>query len=128
MRTDFLQVNKSSLNDWQEALSTKLVAKKGVEFYIIPVMNISYFYCENRITYLKDLSGNKFIIEKPLIELESDLGKLQFLRVAKNILLNINHILKFKSLEAGKIEVFTIDNSPIIVSQFYAATFRKLFR
>lgn len=106
---------------------SRLVAKKGIEFYLMPVSNISYFYCENRVTYLKDFSGNKFIIEKPLIELESDLSNFRFLRVAKNILLNIDHIQKFKSLESGRIEVATTDSSSIIVSQFYAANFRKLF-
>lgn len=128
MNTNLLERNKVRDHNFQKFYLSKLVAKKGIEFYIIPVTNIIYFYCENRITYLKDLSGNKFIVEKPLVELESNLGKLQFLRIAKNILLNINQILKFKSLESGKIEVFTTDSSSIIVSQFYATNFRALFR
>lgn len=128
MNTEQLQFNKVMSNDFPEFLSSKLVVKKGVEFYLMPITSISYFYCENRITYLKDLVGNKFIIEKPLVELESDLSRLLFRRVARNVLLNIDHVQKFKNIESGKIEVFTTDNSSIVVSQFYATTFRKLFR
>ena len=66
MNTKILQLCDVTDNDFREFYRTKVIAKKGIEFYLIPVSNITYFYCENRITYLKDHSGNKFIVEKPL--------------------------------------------------------------
>ena len=109
-------------------LDNIIIARKGVESYLLPLTDIVYFYSENKVVFLKDKKGSKYISEKNLLELEMELRNHNYFRSSKNSLINIEHIKKFRPIDNGRLEVLLHDNSSVIVSQLYASTFRKLFR
>lgn len=106
----------------------KLIVKRGLENYLVPLKEIVCIYSENRVTFVKVLSGAKYIIDKPLIEAETNLNDFHFLRVSRNMLINIHQVEKFRSAEGGRIELYMQDKSLIPISQFYASNFRQVMK
>ena len=90
--------------------------------------DIVIFYTENKIVYVIDRSGKKYLCDKNLAELEQSLDENIFFRANRQYIININFIKGFKSYEKVKLQVdLTLPelNHCIIVSQETAPLFRE---
>ena len=106
----------------------RLLVKKGMENISLRMEDIVIFYTENKIVYVIDRSGKKFLSDKNLAELEQSLDENIFFRANRQYIININFIKGFKSYEKVKLQVdLTIPelNHCIIVSQETAPLFRE---
>ena len=86
------------------------------------------FYTENRLTFLIDRNGKKYIIDEILSELEQELDKSKFYRANRQYIINIDFIRGYKTIEKVKIAVdmsTEADKFPIHISQDSAAGFRE---
>ena len=72
-------------------------------------------------------SGQKFILDKSLADLEKELDPALFYRVNRKFLVNINAIKKIKSYPKSKLqlELFPVVAEDIIVSQENTAAFKE---
>ena len=107
---------------------TKLVVKKGIENVVLKLEDIVMIYTQNKVSYVTDNKGIKYISNKNLGELERELGNSIFFRISRQYILNINYIKSFKSFEKVKLKVdisIPIVKQPIIISQETAPAFRK---
>lgn len=107
---------------------TKLVVKKGIENVVLKLEDIVMIYTQNKVTYVTDNNGIKYISNKNLGELDRELGNTIFFRISRQYILNINYIKSFKSFEKVKLKVdisIPIVKQPIIISQETATAFRK---
>jgi DNA-binding LytR/AlgR family response regulator len=104
----------------------RIVAKKGTEFIVLTLDEIAFFFTEHRIVFVKNISGQQFIVDKTLGELETDLGNKKFFRINRKYLAHVNSIEKYKS-DNGKIRVFLQPEmkEEIHVSKETAPEFRK---
>jgi DNA-binding LytR/AlgR family response regulator len=104
----------------------RIVAKKGTEFIVLTLDEIAFFFTEQRIVFVKNISGQQFIVDKTLGELEMDLGSKKFFRINRKYLAHVNSIEKYKS-DNGKIRVFLQPEmkEEIHVSKETAPEFRK---
>lgn len=106
----------------------RLIIKKGKEFFIIPVGRVAYFFLEDGFSFLVEKqSGEKYMITKPLRHLQLYIDSLDFFRISKKYLVNINSISKFRQNGKGKIEVL-LNPDPgekIILSQVKGHAFKK---
>lgn len=120
--TQFLMQEPNSNNS-----KSRYVVKKGISYQAVRVEDIAYFISEHKITFLVDVSGNKYIIEKSLQELETELDSKQFFRINRKFIANFSSIGKFKSFSKGKIliELIPAPNDEVIVSQENAAHFKE---
>jgi DNA-binding LytR/AlgR family response regulator len=92
--------------------------------------NIVLFYTENKIVYVIDQSGKKYIVEGTLSSLEHELDNNIFFRANRQYLININHVKSFRTYERVKLRV---DMNPgalndqhfIIISQETAPAFKR---
>jgi DNA-binding LytR/AlgR family response regulator len=106
---------------------SRIVVKKGIEFQSILLEEVSYFFTEQKITFLITKDGKKFLVDKNLKELEEELDKRMFYRANRKFIININYVKSYKSYDKIKILVeLTVPMSEeIIVSQESAIDFRK---
>lgn len=105
----------------------RLMVKKGMENISLRLEDIALFYTENKIVYVIDRSGKKYLADKNLGELEQSLDENVFFRANRQYIININFIKGFKSYEKVKLQVdLTLPelNHCIIVSQETAPQFR----
>jgi DNA-binding LytR/AlgR family response regulator len=106
----------------------RLVVKKGMENISLRLEDVVLFYTENKIVYVIDRSGKKYLADKNLGELEESLDENIFFRANRQYIININFIKGFKSYEKVKLQVdLTLPelNHCIIVSQETAPQFRE---
>lgn len=107
---------------------TRLIVRKGLENLSLRLEDIAFFYTENKIVYVIDKNGKKYLSDKNLGELEEELDDVHFFRANRQYIININYIKGFKAYE--KVKLMVDMNLPeaercIIISQETAPAFRK---
>jgi DNA-binding LytR/AlgR family response regulator len=123
--------NQSSLNNLVQYVSrkkTRLIVKKGLESISLRLEDIVLFFTENKIVYVVDQWGKKYLIDRNLGELEEDLDTSVFFRANRQYIVNINFIKGFKPYEKVKLQIDLVPaelNYSIIISQETAPAFRK---
>jgi DNA-binding LytR/AlgR family response regulator len=116
------------INPFLATKKTRLVVKRGIESIALPFDDIVLFFTENKIVYVVDKAGKKYLSDKNLGDLEVELDKNRFFRANRQYIVNINYIRSFKPYEKVKLQIdlATSDIShAIIVSQETAPAFRK---
>ena len=104
------------------------MVKKGLENVSLLLDDIVLFFTENKIVYVIDKNGRKYLIDKNLADLETELDNKIFFRVNRQFIVNINFIRSFKAYERVKLQIeLTVSdlNYFIVVSQETAPFFRK---
>lgn len=107
---------------------TRLLVRKGLENMILKLDDIVLLYTENKIVYVIDKAGRKYIADKNLTDLEEELDDSVFFRVNRQYIVNLNYIKGYKPYEKVKLMVeLSVPelNHVIIVSQETAPDFRK---
>jgi DNA-binding LytR/AlgR family response regulator len=107
---------------------TRIIVKKGLENIAVKTEDIVLFYTENKIVYVIDKQKAKYIYDKNLSILESELDSDIFFRANRKYVVNINFIKSYKSYEKVKLMVdLCVPDVPhqIVISQETAAEFKK---
>lgn len=126
----FLQRKINSITQLNEVKDFKkrFIVKKGTEHIAIKAEDISCFYTEFKITFIRDYQNYKYITDNNLSELMPELNPEIFFRANRQYIVNRNFIEKFKT-DSGKI-VLTINpaKEEVVVSKENASDFRKWFK
>ena len=104
-----------------------MVVQKGLEFVPLFVKDIVLIYTENKLTYVLDRDGRKYLSDKNLGDLISQLDKEKFFRANRQYILNMEYIRCYRPYGRSKlqVEVALFDNKHvIIISQENAPHFR----
>jgi DNA-binding LytR/AlgR family response regulator len=124
--------NQHSLNKLMQYIGNhkkkRMLVKKGMENISLRLDDVVLFYTENKIVYVLDRCGKKYLADKNLAELEEELDETTFFRANRQYIVNINFIRGFKSYEKVKLilELTQSDiNHSIIISQEMAPQFRE---
>ena len=106
----------------------RIIVRKGREFFVFRFDDIAYFYIENGLSYLIDKNNNyKYIVAKPLRDIETHINSKNFFRINKKFLVNIDSVVKFRPAKRGKLQLMINPdpNERIIVSQLKAHLFKE---
>ena|SRR5436190_11001408 len=107
---------------------TRLLVRKGIENISIRINDIVIIYTENKLVYVIDKDGRKYIGDKHLGEMEQELDPNTFFRVNRQYIVNIGFVKSYKAYEKVKLQIdLTMPDlhHQIIVSQEMAPCFRK---
>ena len=107
---------------------SRLLVRRGIENIALKINDIVFIYTENKLVYVVDKEGKKYIVEKHLGELDQELDPAIFFRVNRQYIVNIEFVKSYKAYEKVKLVVdLTMPdmNHQIIVSQEMAPCFRK---
>ena len=110
-----------------ESYKSRIIVRKGVEYAPVETRDIAYIFSRHKVSFVKDINNNIFMADEALAELQSMLDPVSFFRVNRQYIININSVVKFRSVENGKIklEIKPASGEEIIVSKEGAANFRK---
>jgi two-component system, LytTR family, response regulator len=106
----------------------RLIVKKGFASLLLKIEDIVLFYTENKIVYVLDKEGRKYVCDRNLADLEAMLDNHNFFRANRQYIVNISFIRGYKPLERVKLSVDLACNEQhhsIVVSQETAPYFKK---
>lgn len=107
----------------------RILVRKGTANTSIPVNDIAFFFSEMKISFAVDFRDVKYYMDAKLSDLEKVLDKKTFFRANRQLIVNINAIREFKSIEFSKIELQIRPTAwireAIIISQFTAPDFKN---
>jgi DNA-binding LytR/AlgR family response regulator len=116
------------LQNFDQQKKKRLLVKKGLENISLVLDDVVLFFTENKIVYVIDKTGRKYLVDRNLSDLEVELDTKTFFRVNRQYIVNINFIRSFKAYERVKLQIeLTLSdlNYFIVVSQETAPLFRK---
>ena len=111
-----------------EKKKSRILVKKGMEFQMVKLEDVAYFFTEHKLVFLVDKDGKKFLTEcKNLTEVTEMVDGKAFYRANRKYVINVNFIKRFKPLDKVKIsvELFLEVNEDIVISQENAADFKN---
>ncbi|HET6996386.1 MAG TPA: LytTR family DNA-binding domain-containing protein, partial [Chitinophagaceae bacterium] len=85
-------------------------------------------YTEEKIVFVLDRDGRKYMIDKKLADLEDELDKSVFFRANRQYIVNIGFVKSYKTYERVKLQVdlsMVNLNHHIVISQEMAPLFKK---
>ena len=106
----------------------RILAKKGREFLVFRMEEISYFFIENGMSYLIERKTNyKYIMARPLRNIEMIVSPEYFFRATKKYLVHIDAVVKFRPAKGGKLELLLSPDpgKAIVISQLKAQHFKR---
>ncbi len=107
---------------------SRLIVQKGLEYIPLFLKDVVLIYTENKLTYVLDRGGRKYISEKNLADLLSSLDKERFFRANRQYIINMEFIKSYRVFGKSKLQVEVALNEnrhSIIVSQENAPHFRS---
>jgi two-component system, LytTR family, response regulator len=119
---------KNMMRHFDNRKKSRFVVRKGLEHIALKLEEIVLFYTENKLVYVIDRLGKKYLADKNLSDLEEDLDESLFFRANRQYIVNINFIRGFKTYEKVKLQLDLVlpdMNHCIIVSQENAPQFRQ---
>ena len=125
---DHFDSHRSFINNFYKKQKTRLLVRKGIENIILKTSDIVIIYTENKLVYVIDRDGRKYIADKNLSDLNEELDPGVFFRVNRQYIINIGFVKSYKAYEKVKLQIdLTMPElqHQIIVSQEMAPCFRK---
>lgn len=111
-----------------QTIKSRIIVRKGIEHLSMHLNDIVFFFTENKVAYVIDKNGRKFMTDRNLSDFEQKLDPALFFRASRQYIINVNYIQSFKKYERAKILVELTVKHPehtIIISQETAPFFRK---
>ncbi len=110
-------------------MKKRMIVKKGIENIALKTEDIALIFTENKIVFVIDgQTGKKYISDKNLSELETELDKNIFFRANRKYIISINFLKAFRTFEKVKLSVdlnLPENGHQIIISQDTAKFFKR---
>lgn len=113
---DFFQRDATRLVAWKE--KEQVLIKLDEILYIESVDGRTYAYTEHEVLKLN----------YNLTQLERRLKDVSFYRCSKSMIMNIDSVVKLKSLSSNRIDATMKNGEHIMISRTYASDFRRRLR
>lgn len=122
-----------TLADWPETPSQpgsykkRFLVKRGTDYVSIKAEEVAYFYATHKLVCMVDGTGQKFIMDQSLADIETQVDPAVFYRVNRKYLVNMSAIKRIKSYPKSKLllEIAPQVSEEIIISQENAAAFKQ---
>lgn len=104
----------------------RLVGRKGTQFHALPVDQVACVISVDKLVFAVDASGERYLLETPLAELEAVLDPARFFRASRQVLLAAHAVVRFAPVGKGRlqVELRPPGTSAVIISQERAAAFK----
>jgi DNA-binding LytR/AlgR family response regulator len=106
---------------------TRFLAKVGQRLFFISVGDVACFSADNKIVYLLDKEGNRFVINTTIEKLETQLNPQHFFRINRKIIVNVDAIEQLKPYTNNrlKLQVKGVgQNEELIISRERVSDFK----
>lgn len=110
---------------------TKLVVKKGDEYSTFAIDDAVYFFSENRIIYVVDQHGRKYMTEYMNLEdLLHHMNAKDFFKANRKMVINLKHVVKFRRISKSKyqLQLTAPSKEPLYITPLNMAAFNERIR
>ena len=83
----------------------KMIFKHGVKHFLLDTKDLVYCYSTNKVVFVVDADNQKYIYDKNLLHLESELDTRQFFKINRSQIINFDFIRSFVTHEKNKMKV-----------------------
>jgi DNA-binding LytR/AlgR family response regulator len=83
----------------------RLLIKRGQQLHYLKTAATAYYYADGKLCYAIDFSGNSYLLDNNLNQLEELLSPQQFFRVNRQLLVNIESIKKVHTWLGGRLKL-----------------------
>jgi DNA-binding LytR/AlgR family response regulator len=111
-----------------QKIRKRLIVRKGMENIALRTEDIVMVYTENKVVYVIDKEGKKYLSDKKLLELEEEMDTSTFFRANRQYIVNVDFIRGYKAYEKVKLQLdlsIPLNNHCVIISQETAPHFRQ---
>ncbi len=107
----FAPVNYGALKDNIHEVAApgyknRFLGKVGQRLFFIDASDVAYFYADNKIVYLVDREGNRFIVNTTLEKLELVLDPRHFFRINRKVIVHAGVIEQVKASANNRFKLF----------------------
>ncbi len=108
------------------AARERLLVRKGIDFISIRTADIAYIFTAGKLVFLVAKSGLRYVLDRPLADLEAELNEVQFFRVNRAYLVHIDAVVRCRAYGKGRLllELKPVAGEEVIVSQERASAMR----
>jgi two-component system LytT family response regulator len=105
----------------------RFLVKRGTDYVSIKAEEVAYFYATHKLVCMVDGTGQKFILDQSLADIETQVDPAVFYRVNRKYLVNMSAIKRIKTYPKSKLllEIVPQVTEEIIISQENAAAFKQ---
>lgn len=118
------QVKDNFLNNYK----TRFLAKVGKRLFFVPAEEVAFFSADNKIVYLTDREGNRFVINATIDKLESELNPKDFFRVNRSTIIHAGVLEQIKPYVNNRLKLQLRNISvtdEIIISRERVSAFKE---
>lgn len=118
------QVKDNFLNNYK----TRFLAKVGKRLFFVPAEEVAFFSADNKIVYLTDREGNRFVINATIDKLESELNPKDFFRVNRSTIIHAGVLEQIKPYANNRLKLQLRNISvtdEIIISRERVSAFKE---
>jgi len=104
----------------------RVLVRKGLDYIPVEAENIAYIFTSDKLVFLVTDAGVRYMLDRPLAEMESELDRTRFFRANRAWLVRIGAVARCRPWGKGKLllELRPPTQSEVVVSQERAAAFR----
>jgi len=115
------------LTQFATGYKKRFLVKRGTDYISIKTEEVAYFYATHKLVCMVDSSGQKFIMDQSLADIETQVDPAVFYRVNRKYLVNMSAIKRIKAYPKSKLllEISPLVTEEIIISQENAAAFKQ---
>jgi DNA-binding LytR/AlgR family response regulator len=97
----------------------RLMIKRGQQLSFLKIESTAFCYADGKLCYAVDFTGNKFLLENNLSQLEEQLQPAKFYRINRHLLVNIDAVNKIHTWLGRrlKLELLPSVNVDTVVSR-----------
>ena len=113
--------------DYQKHYKQRFISRVGDRLYAINTSDVLYAYSEDKVTFLVDDAGKRYMVEPNLSELEAMLNPDEFFRLNRQYIARlsaVDKILRYSNSRI-RIELHGCDDAHIVLSRDKSADFKK---
>jgi two-component system, LytTR family, response regulator LytT len=118
------QVKDNFLNNYK----ARFLAKVGKRLFFVPAEEVAFFSADNKIVFLTDREGNRFVINATIDKLEAELNPKDFFRINRSTIIHAGALEQIKPCANNrlKLQLKNINTADeIIISRERVASFKE---
>ena len=122
-----LEILQQALTSMQKNYKERFLVKSGSQLMAIPTSEVSFFFHESKIVWIKTKQNKKFAVDYTLDQLESTLDPKSFYRINRKYIISFSCIQKVQAFSSNrlKIEALHGEKEDIVVSRDRVSGFKE---
>jgi DNA-binding LytR/AlgR family response regulator len=124
---DIMSIFKQVQQSGSAAFKSRFLIKQGDRLSFIPATDAAYLRADDKVIFLHNHHGQKYIVDETLDELEKSMDPAVFYRINRSYIVHINSIDKIHTHFNGrlKIDLKRSDDNEIFVSRQRVSEFKR---